>query len=132
MLEAKAAHAVLEEYHPTTNRDIFFLLLRASNREGFHVPRLLGSAMRSESESSRGPSFTKASNLTRMPHLPPKPKEEEAKHLADFFKMMRESKLAEKKRVVSRRSELLKRQEEEERAQVIWEHEILPCWTRAK
>ena len=92
----------------------------------------LDSTVRSESESSRGPSFTKASNLTRMPHLPPKPKEEEAKHLADFFKMMRESKLAEKKRVVSRRSELLKRQEEEERAQVVWEHEILPCWTRAK
>lgn len=73
-----------------------------------------------------------SSNLTRMPHLPPKPRKEEAKHLADFERMMHESKLAEKRRVVSRRSELRKRQEDEENARLVWEREIMPCWTRAR
>lgn len=73
-----------------------------------------------------------SSNLTRMPHLPPKPRKEEAKHLADFERMMHESKLTEKRRVVSRRSELRKRQEDEENARLVWEREIMPCWTRAR
>ena len=73
-----------------------------------------------------------SSNLTRMPHLPPKPRKEEAKHLADFERMMQESKQAEKRRVVSRRSELRKRQEDEEHARLVWEREIMPCWTRAR
>lgn len=72
-----------------------------------------------------------SSNLTRMPHLPPKPRAEEAKHLAAFSRMMQESKQAEKQRTVSRRFELQKRQEEEENARILWEREILPSWTRA-
>lgn len=71
-------------------------------------------------------------SLTRMQHLPPKPRREEAKHLSDFSAMMRASKAAEKKRVVSRSTELRQRQEAEDQARAVWNRDIMPCWTRAR
>jgi hypothetical protein len=69
---------------------------------------------------------------TRMTNLPPKPKEEDVKHLHDFELMMK----------LSREVEVKKQQEAEEKKRLkdaevqenmaIWEKEILPSWTRAR
>lgn len=78
------------------------------------------------------PKANASSNLTRMPHLPPKPRAEEAKHLADFSAMMQAAKQAEKQRVLSSSSERRKRMDEEAQVRPVWDQEILPCWTRAR
>lgn len=75
---------------------------------------------------------TKKTNLTRMLHLPPKPRHEEAKHLADFSAMMRASKNVQKKRIQSGEAEFRKRLEKEAQVRQVWDQEILPCWTRAR
>lgn len=75
---------------------------------------------------------SKKSNLTRMQHLPPKPRQEEAKHLADFSAMMQASKNAQKKRMQSGEAEFRKRAEKEAQSRRVWDQEILPCWTRAR
>lgn len=80
------------------------------------------------SESADG----KKTNLTRMLHLPPKPPQEEAKHLADFSAMMQASQKMQKMRIQSGKAESRKRMEKEAHARQIWDQEILPCWTRAR
>lgn len=72
------------------------------------------------------------SNLTRMRHLPPKSRKEEARHLADFMAMMKQSKLTERKREEERGALLRKREEEAAQTRRVWDQEILPCWTRAR
>ncbi|WFC96245.1 hypothetical protein MBRA1_002901 [Malassezia brasiliensis] len=71
-------------------------------------------------------------SLTRMPHLPPKSRKEEARHLADFRAMMQRSKEAEKKREEERVALQRKKDEEAEQMRRVWDQEILPCWTRAR
>ncbi|KAI3624578.1 hypothetical protein GLX27_003374 [Malassezia furfur] len=71
-------------------------------------------------------------SLTRMPHLPPKSRKEEARHLADFRAMMQRSKEAEKKREEERAALQRKKDEEAEQMRRVWDQEILPCWTRAR
>ena len=73
-----------------------------------------------------------SSSLTRMRHLPPKSRKEEARHLADFRAMMQRSKEAEKKREEERAALQRKRDEEAEQMRRVWDQEILPCWTRAR
>ncbi|PKI83931.1 hypothetical protein MVES1_001980 [Malassezia vespertilionis] len=72
------------------------------------------------------------SSLTRMPHLPPKSRKEEKKHLAEFTTMMEQSIAAEKKRDEETASLNKQREEGEKARRRIWEEEILPCWTRAR
>lgn len=71
-------------------------------------------------------------SLTRMPHLPPKSRKEEARHLADFTAMMRNSKLAEHKREQERHALARKQEEEAIQTRRIWNEEIMPCWIRAQ
>lgn len=74
----------------------------------------------------------KKTNLTRMLHLPPKPPQEEAKHLADFSAMMQASKEIQKIKKQSDEAEHQKRLEKEAQVRQVWDQEILPCWTRAR
>lgn len=84
-------------------------------------------------ESSNKPSALEQHvSRTRMTTLPPKPKQEDVKHLHDFEAMMK----------LSRELEIKKQQEVEERRQLkdvelqenmkVWERDILPSWTRAR
>ena len=71
-------------------------------------------------------------NLTRMSHLPPKPRAEVKRHLADFTAMMQQSKRAEKKRQLMHESEKKKNEDNLVHVRRIWEEEVLPNWTRAR
>lgn len=67
---------------------------------------------------------------TRPTHLPPKPKEEDVKHLKVWEEMMKKSRYAEEKR----RQELKRRREahekEVEESIPRWQQEIVPDWRR--
>ncbi|WFC99542.1 hypothetical protein MYAM1_002287 [Malassezia yamatoensis] len=88
----------------------------------------------SQRTSTEPPSSKQAgpSNLTRMTHLPPKSRKEEARHLADFTAMMQQSK--EKERIQNQKQEAKRLQKEQLAIETrqVWNEEILPCWTRAK
>ncbi|WFD33204.1 hypothetical protein MCUN1_000017 [Malassezia cuniculi] len=71
-------------------------------------------------------------NRTRMPHLPPKSAEEEARHLEAFTAMMREAKLIEKRKEEERKRKRAERLERRVQMRHVWDQEILPCWTRAR
>lgn len=75
---------------------------------------------------------TTRKNRTRMPHLPPKSAEEEARHLEAFTTMMREAKLVEKRKEEEHKAMQEKRLEQRMQTRQLWDQEILPCWTRAR
>ncbi|KAI0278165.1 rab-GTPase-TBC domain-containing protein [Russula aff. rugulosa BPL654] len=78
---------------------------------------------------SIGPSvFEKIVSRTRPPFLPPKSKDEDMKHLADWESMMKRSRAAEKKRRDALQDRRLARELQVEQSLYIWEKEILPDW----
>ncbi|PWN51760.1 RabGAP/TBC [Violaceomyces palustris] len=82
---------------------------------------------------SKGPSaLEQVMSKTRMMHLPPKQKNEEAKHLEDFERMMKAHKAFEKKKEAELAEKRRKKDEERREASAVWEKDILPSWTRAR
>ncbi|KAH9982797.1 rab-GTPase-TBC domain-containing protein [Lactifluus volemus] len=78
---------------------------------------------------STGPStFEKVLNKTRPSFLPPKSKDEDQKHMADWQKMMKRSRAAEEKRRKAQQERRLARELQVEQSLHIWEKEILPDW----
>ncbi|PPQ78038.1 hypothetical protein CVT25_015583 [Psilocybe cyanescens] len=78
---------------------------------------------------SLGPSaFEKVRSKTRPVFLPPKPKSEDAKHLADWQEMMKQSRLTAEKRRKAFQERRLARERAIEENLHIWEHDILPDW----
>lgn len=78
---------------------------------------------------STGPSmFERVVSKTRPTFLPPKSREEDKKHMADWEKMMRRSRVAEEKRRKALNERRLVRELRVEESLHIWEHEILPDW----
>ncbi|KAI8995287.1 RabGAP/TBC [Trametes punicea] len=79
---------------------------------------------------SAGPSMLdKVISKTRPPHLPPKPRTEDRKHLHDWEEMMKKSRAAEEKRRKALQERRLARERRIEESIHIWEREILPDWT---
>ncbi|KAF5352712.1 hypothetical protein D9756_005937 [Leucocoprinus leucothites] len=77
----------------------------------------------------KGPSmFEQVRSKTRPTHLPPKPKAEDKKHLADWEKMMGLSRIAaeKKRKALSERRNARERQIEASIS--IWEKEVMPDW----
>lgn len=90
-----------------------------------------GNAGRSSTDTT-STTATPSASRTRMPHLPPKSRAEERRHLSAFNTMMREAKKAEKKKQDAERQAEKARAEQKEKTQRIWETEILSNWTRAR
>ncbi|CCA67166.1 hypothetical protein PIIN_00998 [Serendipita indica DSM 11827] len=69
---------------------------------------------------------------TRPVHLPPKPKEEDIKHLKSWEEMMKQSRLAEEKR----KQELARKRQARERmieeSMPIWQNEIMPNFRKVR
>lgn len=112
-----------------TSPDTNFDTPKASDKAPPPPPK---DASPSSSDEPRRSTSGTHTNLTRMPHLPPKSRKEEARHLAAFTAMMKESKLTERKRQEERAANEHKSREEEASTRRIWNEEILPCWTRAR
>lgn len=78
---------------------------------------------------SVGPStLDKVISKTRPVFLPPKPKTEDLKHLADWETMMKQSRAAEKQKRKIAEERRLEREKRAEEAAHIWEQQILPDW----
>ncbi|PPR02695.1 hypothetical protein CVT26_009798 [Gymnopilus dilepis] len=78
---------------------------------------------------SNGPSaFEKVRSKTRPTFLPPKPKQEDEKHMADWQQMMKQSRLLAEKRRKALQERRLAREKAIEDSLHIWEKEILPDW----
>ncbi|KAL1670720.1 rab-GTPase-TBC domain-containing protein [Schizophyllum commune] len=78
---------------------------------------------------STGPStFEKVRSRTRPAFLPPKPRQEDDKHLADWQAMMRLSRQAAEKRRKALQERRLARERAIEDSLHRWEKEILPDW----
>ncbi|KAI0001711.1 hypothetical protein BJV77DRAFT_969311 [Russula vinacea] len=78
---------------------------------------------------SVGPSlFERVVSKTRPSFLPPKSRDEDQKHMADWEEMMRRSRAAEEKRRKALQDRRLARELQIEQSLHIWEKEILPDW----
>ncbi|KAI0318992.1 rab-GTPase-TBC domain-containing protein [Amylostereum chailletii] len=78
---------------------------------------------------SSGPSiFEKVVSKTRPSFLPPKPRNEDMKHMADWERMMKQSRAAEEKRRKALQERRLARELKVEESLHIWEKEIVPNW----
>ncbi|KAG5647755.1 hypothetical protein DXG03_008478 [Asterophora parasitica] len=78
---------------------------------------------------STGPSiFEKVRSKTRPTFLPPKPRQEDDKHMADWQSMMKLSRAAAEKRRKALQERRLAREKHIEDSIHIWEKEILPDW----
>ncbi|KAF8482040.1 rab-GTPase-TBC domain-containing protein [Russula ochroleuca] len=78
---------------------------------------------------SVGPSvFEKVVSKTRPSFLPPKSRDEDQKHMADWEKMMKRSRAAEEKRRKALQDRRIARELQVEQSLHIWEKEILPDW----
>ncbi|EKM61378.1 uncharacterized protein PHACADRAFT_82585 [Phanerochaete carnosa HHB-10118-sp] len=78
---------------------------------------------------SVGPSMLdKVVNRTRPTYLPPKPREEDDRHMADWEIMMKRSRAAEEKRRKALQERRLTRESQIEESLVHWQREILPNW----
>lgn len=78
---------------------------------------------------SLGPSaFEKVRSKTRPNFLPPKPRGEDDKHMADWQKMMKQSRLAAEKRRKALQERRMAREKAVEDTLHLWEKEILPDW----
>ncbi|KAF9486446.1 RabGAP/TBC [Pholiota conissans] len=85
------------------------------------------------SRRSMGPSaFEKVMSKTRPTFLPPKPKEEDDKHMADWQHIMHQSRVMAEKRRKALQERRLAREKEIEDSVHIWEKEILPDWRVVK
>ncbi|UZJ52313.1 hypothetical protein CBS101457_001633 [Exobasidium rhododendri] len=69
---------------------------------------------------------------TRMTNLPPKPKDEDVKHLHDFEAMMKLSKEVERKKQQESEEKKQSRDLEVQESMKVWDKDILPSWTRAR
>ncbi|KAG2350772.1 RabGAP/TBC [Suillus weaverae] len=78
---------------------------------------------------SAGPSaFQKVMSQTRPHFLPPKNRQEDQKHMADWHAMMKQSRVAEEKRRKALQERRLARELKIEQSMHKWEKEILPDW----
>ncbi|KDR85483.1 hypothetical protein GALMADRAFT_234381 [Galerina marginata CBS 339.88] len=78
---------------------------------------------------SVGPSaFEKVRSKTRPTFLPPKPRQEDEKHMADWQKMMKQSRAIAEKRRKALQERRAAREKAIEDDLHIWEKEILPDW----
>ncbi|KAF8346904.1 rab-GTPase-TBC domain-containing protein [Amanita rubescens] len=78
---------------------------------------------------SAGPSmFEKVMSKTRPSFLPPKPKQEDRKHLADWQNMMKMSQLAAEKRRKALQERRLLREKAIEESLNVWKRDIVPDW----
>ncbi|KAG6817950.1 hypothetical protein H0H87_012418 [Tephrocybe sp. NHM501043] len=78
---------------------------------------------------SIGPStFEKVRSKTRPMFLPPKPRDEDDKHLADWESMMRNSRAAAEKKRRALQERRIAREKSIEESIHIWEKEIVPDW----
>ncbi|KIJ66252.1 hypothetical protein HYDPIDRAFT_174403 [Hydnomerulius pinastri MD-312] len=78
---------------------------------------------------STGPTtFQKVMSKTRPHFLPPKSRQEDQKHLADWEAMMKQSRMAEEKRRTALQERRLARELKIEQSIHVWEKEILPDW----
>lgn len=78
---------------------------------------------------SAGPSaFQKVMSQTRPHFLPPKNRQEDQKHMADWQAMMKQSRFAEEKRRKALQERRLARELKIEQSMYKWEKEILPDW----
>ncbi|KAG0707449.1 rab-GTPase-TBC domain-containing protein [Suillus ampliporus] len=78
---------------------------------------------------SAGPStFQKVMSKTRPHFLPPKSRQEDQKHMADWEVMMKQSRAAEEKRRKALQERRLTRELKIEQSIYKWEKEILPDW----
>ncbi|KAG1765129.1 rab-GTPase-TBC domain-containing protein, partial [Suillus occidentalis] len=78
---------------------------------------------------SAGPSaFQKVMSQTRPHFLPPKNRQEDQKHMADWQAMMKQSRVAEEKRRKALQERRLARELKIEQSMYKWEKEILPDW----
>ncbi|KAF4623962.1 hypothetical protein D9613_002251 [Agrocybe pediades] len=78
---------------------------------------------------SMGPSaFEKVRSKTRPTFLPPKPRSEDEKHLADWQKMMKQSRAIAEKRQKALQERRFAREKAIEDSLHVWEQEILPDW----
>lgn len=76
-----------------------------------------------------GPSvFQKVVSKTRPHFLPPKSREEDRKHLADWEAMMKESRAAEERRRKGLQQRRIARELNIEKSIHVWEKDILPDW----
>ncbi|KIJ22053.1 hypothetical protein PAXINDRAFT_64371 [Paxillus involutus ATCC 200175] len=81
------------------------------------------------SSRSAGPTmFQKVMSKTRPHFLPPKSQQEDRKHLADWEKMMKQSRAAEENRRKTLQERRLARELRIEKSIHVWEKEILPDW----
>ncbi|KAG2368869.1 rab-GTPase-TBC domain-containing protein [Suillus spraguei] len=78
---------------------------------------------------SAGPSaFQRVMSQTRPHFLPPKNRQEDQKHMADWQAMMKQSRVAEEKRRKALQERRLARELKIEQSMYKWEKEILPDW----
>ncbi|KAF8634958.1 hypothetical protein AX15_000684 [Amanita polypyramis BW_CC] len=78
---------------------------------------------------SAGPSmFEKIMSKTRPPFLPPKPKQEDRKHLTEWQNMMKMSQQAVEKRRKALQERRLLREKVIEESIYVWKREIVPDW----
>ncbi|KAH9968645.1 rab-GTPase-TBC domain-containing protein [Russula dissimulans] len=78
---------------------------------------------------STGPSaLEKVLSKTRPSFLPPKNRDEDLKHMADWENMMKRSRAAEEKRRKALQERRLARELQIEQSLYIWEKEVLPDW----
>ncbi|KAF9245818.1 rab-GTPase-TBC domain-containing protein [Melanogaster broomeanus] len=83
---------------------------------------------RKPSRSSGPTTFQKVMSKTRPHFLPPKTRQEDQKHLADWETMMRQSHMAEEKRRKALQERRLAREFAIEQSMHVWEREIVPDW----
>ncbi|EGN93115.1 hypothetical protein SERLA73DRAFT_163637 [Serpula lacrymans var. lacrymans S7.3] len=96
------------------------------------LPLSIGSASSSfkhKPARSTGPSvLQQVVSKTRPPFLPPKSREEDKRHMADWETMMKHSRAAEEKRRKALQERRFARESKIELSIPIWEKEILPDW----
>ncbi|KAF9225488.1 RabGAP/TBC [Gyrodon lividus] len=80
------------------------------------------------SRSTRPTMFQKVTSKTRPHFLPPKSRQEDQKHLADWETMMKQSRAAEDRRRKALQERRLARELEIEQSIHVWEKEIVPDW----
>ncbi|KAI5121319.1 hypothetical protein M0805_003786 [Coniferiporia weirii] len=81
---------------------------------------------------STGPSaLEKVLSKTRPTFLPPKAKQEDNKHMADWEAMMKHSRVAEERKKKLKQERRLARERAVEESTIHWEQHILPDWKNA-
>ncbi|TFY64304.1 hypothetical protein EVJ58_g2726 [Rhodofomes roseus] len=90
----------------------------------------VASAFRRQKARSMGPSvLDRVVSKTRPTFLPPKPRDEDRKHMADWEQMMKRSRAAEEKRRKALEERRYSREKKIDESIGRWEREIVPDWT---